>query len=53
MLELWGRDVDDCVGDEFSLLAEFDPFDSAVSAIGTDLSWGDHDLSASEAPDRH
>jgi len=45
--------VDDCVGDEFSFLGQLDPFDSAVSTVGTDGSGRDHDLSASNASDGH
>jgi len=45
--------VDDCVGDEFSFLAQLYPFDSAMSTVGTDGSGRDHDLSASYAPNGH
>ena len=45
--------MNDCVSDEFSLLAQLDPFDSAVSTVGADGSWGNHDLTASNAPDGH
>ena len=45
--------MDDCIGDEFSSLAQLDPFDSAMSTVGTYGSWRDHYLSASDAPDGH
>ena len=45
--------MDDRVGDEFSFLAKLNPFDSAMSTVGTDGSGRDHDLSASYASDGH
>ena len=45
--------MDDCISDEFSSLAQLDPFDSAMSTVGTDGSGRDHDLSASYAPNGH
>ena len=45
--------MDDCIGDEFSSLAQLDPFDSTMSTVGTDGSGRDHYLSASYAPNGH
>jgi len=45
--------VDDCISYKFSFLAQLYPFDSAMSTVGTDSSWRDHDLSASDASDGH
>ena len=45
--------MNDCVGDEFSFLAQLDPFNSAVSTVGTDRSRRNHDLPAADAPDGH
>ena len=53
VFELWWGDVDDCVSDEFSFLAQFDPFDPAMSTVGTDGSGRDHHLPASYAPNGH
>jgi len=39
--------------DEFSFWLKLNPFDSAVSTVGTDGSRRNHDLSASYAPDGH
>ena len=45
--------MNDSVGDEFSSLAQFDPFDPTVSTVGTDRSGRNHDLSASNTSDGH
>ncbi len=45
--------MDDCVGDEFSFLGQFDPFDSAMSTVGTNSSRRNHDLPASNASNGH
>jgi len=45
--------VDYSVSNEFSFLAQLDPFDSAMSTVGTDGSGRNHDLSASDASDGH
>ncbi len=45
--------MDDCVGDEFSFLAQLDPFDPAMTTVGTDSPRRNHDLPAPDAPDGH
>src|SRR2546426_449339 len=45
--------MNDGVGDEFSSLAQFDPFDPTVSTVGTDRSGRNHDLSASNTSYGH
>jgi len=45
--------MDDGVCDELAFGSELNPLDSRGSTFWTDLPWGNHDVFAANAPDRH
>ena len=45
--------MDDCVRDELTFGSKLNPLDSRGSTFWTDRSWWNHNVLATDAPDRH